>query len=234
MEWFIHPLVLKPLTITIYAPVSGTIDHVSNIKRYNLNKLQFVVGVKNRESREWTVNKFPTINTEKTRSAHGFLYCIIIIYVANMIWSGANFTHAISRAAESSLWWQHFFANPSSPHHTISISHEPCYTINSFQMFPAKVIRFQLAVTHLISSRVFSFQHQFDKSENYALWLVLFLPPHIRSSISNKVTYVTYISYHKITEIPIRQTTCTSFLLHKCRYSPWFWQIDKSFNKFLL
>lgn len=176
----IHPPPgVKPLTITIYAPVSGIIDHVSNIKRYSLYKLQTVVGVKNCESRT-THYKFPTINTEKTRCAHSFLYCII--YVANMFWGGANFTHAISRAAESSLWWQHFFANPSSPLPMISISHAPCYTNNSFQMFPAKVIGFQLAVTHLMCSRIFSFQPQFDKSENVALWLVLFLPPHIRSS----------------------------------------------------
>lgn len=136
----------------------------------------------------------PTINSpqlilRKLEVHTVFLYCII--YVANMFWSGANFTHAISWAAESSLRWQHFFANPSSPLPTISISHAPCYTINRFQMFPAKVIKFQLAVTHLICSRIFAFQPQFDKSENDALWLVLFLPPHIRSSLSNKVTYVT-------------------------------------------
>lgn len=70
MECFIHPLVFKPLTITIYAPVPGTIDHVSNIKRYSLYTLQTVVGVKNRESRT-THYKFSTINTEKTRTAHG-------------------------------------------------------------------------------------------------------------------------------------------------------------------
>lgn len=237
MEWFIRPLVCKPLTITIYAPVSGTIDHVSNIKRYNLNKLQFVVGVKNRESREWTVNKFPTINTEKTRSAHGFVYIVSLLFMWQT-WSEVVPTSRKQSVEQLSRLCGGNTSSRTPPPPIIrsasAMHHAIRYTINSFQMFPAKVIRFQLAVTHLISSRVFSFQPQFDRSENDALWLVLFLPPHIRSSISNKVTYVTYISYHKITEIPIRQTTCTSFLLHKCRYSPWFWQIDKSFNKFLL
>lgn len=57
MERFIRSLDFKPLTITTVAPVSGIIDHVSNIKRYSLYKLQIVVGVK-------TVNRAPpTINS---------------------------------------------------------------------------------------------------------------------------------------------------------------------------
>lgn len=168
MEWFIRPLVFKPLTITIYASVSGTIDHVSGIICTSYKLLKMLESV----NRAPTTINSPQLILRKLDVHTGFLYCII--YLANIIWGGANFTHAISQSAESSLWWQHFFANPSSPLPTISISHAPCYTINSFQMFPAKVIGFQLAVTHLICSRIFSFQPQFDKSENDVFWFYSF------------------------------------------------------------
>lgn len=167
MEWFIRPLVFKPLTITIYAPVSGTIDHVSNIKRYNLNKLRFVVGVKNRESREWTVNKFPTINTEKTRSAHGFFYIVSLLFMWQT-WSEVVPTSRTQSVEQLSRLCGGNTSSRTPPPLIIrsaSAMHHAIQLCNSFQMFPAKVIRFQLAVTHLISSLVFSFQPQFENQK---------------------------------------------------------------------